>query len=77
MTIGGGLALIIIGAILTYAVDYRISGVDITVVGVILMIGGLAWLVLGLIRFAIARKGGAAPPPEAPAREERRYRDPY
>ncbi|WP_018655365.1 DUF6458 family protein [Actinomadura flavalba] len=55
MTIGGGIALIIIGAILAYAVEYEFSGIDIRVVGVILMIGGLVGLAFGLIRMLSAR----------------------
>jgi Domain of unknown function (DUF6458) len=62
VTVGGSLALIIIGAILTYAVNYRVSGVDIKVVGVILMIGGLVGLIIGLIRIATARRPGPRPP---------------
>ncbi len=56
MTIGGGIALIIIGAILTYAVDFDIQGLDIGVIGVILMIGGAIGLVFGLIWAASARR---------------------
>ncbi|REE98958.1 DUF6458 family protein [Thermomonospora umbrina] len=72
MTIGGSLALIIIGAILAYAVEYDISGVDIKIVGAILMVGGLVGLVIGLIRLASARR---RPPPGA-VREERYYEEP-
>ncbi|XVQ13064.1 DUF6458 family protein [Spirillospora sp. CA-255316] len=70
MTIGGGLALIIIGAILTYAVEFDISGVDIRVVGIILMVGGLAGLIIGIARLASARR---RPPPAV--REEHYYED--
>ncbi|MFD0853263.1 DUF6458 family protein, partial [Actinomadura adrarensis] len=56
MTIGGGLALIIIGAILTYAVEFDISGLDIRVIGIILMAGGLVGLIIGLVRLASARR---------------------
>ncbi|MFD0691151.1 DUF6458 family protein [Actinomadura fibrosa] len=56
MTIGGSIALIIIGAILAYAVNYEFSGVDIRLVGVILMVGGLIGLVVGIIRIASARR---------------------
>ncbi|MEW2356146.1 DUF6458 family protein [Spirillospora sp. NPDC029432] len=74
MTIGGSLALIIIGAILAYAVDLDLSGVDIRVVGIILMIGGLAGLVIGIVRIATARR--RVPPPPPAVREERYYEDP-
>ncbi|MFC5754260.1 DUF6458 family protein [Actinomadura rugatobispora] len=69
MTIGGGLALIIIGAILTYAVEFEVSGVDIRVVGIIPMVGGLAGLILGIVRFASARRRPPA------VREEHYYED--
>ncbi|MFG1999208.1 DUF6458 family protein [Spirillospora sp. NPDC048911] len=74
MTIGGSIALIIIGAILTYAVNYEFSGVDIRVVGIILMLGGLIGLVIGIARIASARRRVAAPP--SAIREERYYEDP-
>ncbi|MCP2339853.1 DUF6458 family protein [Actinomadura rupiterrae] len=74
MTIGGSIALIIIGAILAYAVDYRFSGVDIRVVGFILMLGGLLGLVIGIARILSARRGPPPPPPAV--REERYYEDP-
>ncbi|WP_067818716.1 DUF6458 family protein [Actinomadura kijaniata] len=68
MTIGGSIALIIIGAILAYAVEFDISGLDIRVVGFILMVGGLIGLVIGVARIASARRRTAAPP--AAVREE-------
>ena len=48
MTTGGGIALIIIGAILAFAVEFDIAGLSITVIGYILMIGGLVGLAVGL-----------------------------
>ncbi|GAA2573417.1 DUF6458 family protein [Actinomadura fulvescens] len=74
MTIGGSIALIIIGAILTYAVNHEFSGVDIRVVGIILMLGGLIGLIIGIARIASARRRVVAPPP--PVREEPYYEDP-
>ncbi|GAA1530204.1 hypothetical protein GCM10009678_10370 [Actinomadura kijaniata] len=68
MTIGGSIALIIIGAILAYAVEFDISGLDIRVVGFILMVGGLVGLVIGVARIASARRRTAVPP--AAVREE-------
>jgi TRAP-type C4-dicarboxylate transport system permease small subunit len=76
VTIGAGLALIIVGAILAYAVEYDISGLDIKVVGVILMVGGLIGLVIGLIRLVSARRG-VGPPPGPPTYEDRYYDDTY
>ena len=48
MTIGGSIALIVIGAILAFAVEYDLAGVEISTVGIILMIGGLIGLLFGL-----------------------------
>ncbi|MDP8969495.1 MAG: DUF6458 family protein [Actinomycetota bacterium] len=48
MTIGGSIALIIIGAILAFAVEFDVAGIEIQTIGVILMIGGLIGLVFGL-----------------------------
>lgn len=69
MTIGGSIALIIIGAILAYAVNYEFSGIDIRLVGVILMIGGLIGLVIGIVRIVSARRS-AERRPAPPVREE-------
>jgi hypothetical protein len=49
MGIGVSLILIAAGAILTWAVETEVSGLDINVVGVILMITGIAGLVLSLV----------------------------
>ncbi len=44
MTIGGSAALIIIGAILRFAVTWSPKNVDLQVIGVILMIGGVVMI---------------------------------
>jgi uncharacterized membrane protein len=49
MTVGSGIGLAALGAILLFAVEFSIAGLDISVVGVILMIAGLAIVVLGLV----------------------------
>ena len=49
MGIGVSLFLIAVGAILTWAVDAEVSGLDITAVGVILLIVGAAGLLLSLV----------------------------
>ncbi|MEX0657794.1 MAG: DUF6458 family protein [Egibacteraceae bacterium] len=51
MTIGGGIAMIVLGAILTYAVEFDIAGINIDVIGIILIIGGLIGLVFGLVTY--------------------------
>ena len=49
MGIGVSLILIAAGAILTWAVNATVSGIDINTVGVILMVVGIVGLVLSLI----------------------------
>ena len=46
MGIGVGIFLIIVGAILTFALHATVAGVDLRVVGWILMLAGVAGLVL-------------------------------
>jgi hypothetical protein len=48
MTIGGSIFLIAVGAILRYAVDVTVSGIEIQTIGLILMIAGIVGLVIGL-----------------------------
>lgn len=69
MTIGSSIFLIAVGAILRYAVTDEISGIDLEVVGLILMIAGLVGLAIGLYMLTTADRG---------AREgtDRDYRDP-
>lgn len=50
MTIAGGLGLIILGAIMRYAVTWRASWINIDKLGAILIIGGVAGLAAGLDR---------------------------
>jgi uncharacterized membrane protein YedE/YeeE len=51
MTFGTSLVLIAVGAILRYAVTATVSGVDLHVVGLVLMIVGIVGLVLSLLWF--------------------------
>lgn len=46
MTIGAGIFLIAVGAILAFAVNFDVSGLDINVVGFILMIVGVVGLIM-------------------------------
>ena len=68
MTIGGSLFLIIVGAILRFAVTAHVAGVDLRVVGLILMIGGAVGLVIGLaLTLAATRR---PPPSDLPPRRQ-------
>jgi hypothetical protein len=53
MTIGVSIFLIAVGAILRYATNLHVSGIDIDTVGLILMIAGIAGLILGFLQEAI------------------------
>ena len=46
MGIGVGILLIVVGAILTFAVHATVAGLDLQVVGWILMLAGVAGLIL-------------------------------
>ncbi|MEX2229539.1 MAG: DUF6458 family protein [Dehalococcoidia bacterium] len=49
MTIGFSLFLIAVGAILAWAVSYTVVGIDIKIVGAILMVVGVVGLALSLL----------------------------
>lgn len=49
MYFGGSIALIALGAILSFAVQDSISGIDLVMVGYILMIAGALGIVLSLV----------------------------
>ncbi|HEX6228102.1 MAG TPA: DUF6458 family protein [Solirubrobacterales bacterium] len=53
MTFAGAILLIVVGAILTFATNIRVEGVNLDVVGWILMIAGGAGLVLAFFQEAI------------------------
>jgi hypothetical protein len=57
MGIGTSLFLIAVGAILYFAVDASISGLDISTVGLILMIVGVLGLLISLFLLSGARRG--------------------
>ena len=46
MGIGAGIFLIALGAILTFAVNWHVSGLDLHAVGWVLMLAGLAGVIL-------------------------------
>jgi hypothetical protein len=56
MGIGLGLVLVAIGAILYFAVDASVSGVDLPTVGVVLMIVGVVGVLLDLLLFMPRRR---------------------
>jgi hypothetical protein len=52
MTIGASIFLIAVGAILMYAVDVTVSGIEIQTIGLILMIAGVVGLLISLFLLA-------------------------
>lgn len=48
MSIGGGIALIVIGAVLAFAVEDAVPVVNLYIIGIICMIAGAVGLILGL-----------------------------
>jgi uncharacterized protein DUF6458 len=56
MTIGMSLFLIAVGAILRYAVETTVAGIDIQAAGLILMIIGVIGLAIGLFMLAGERR---------------------
>ena len=73
MGIGTSIFLIAVGAILYFAVNADISGLEISTVGLILMIVGIIGLLISLFYTTMfARRGGTAPP-DRPIARDREY----
>ncbi|AGS70720.1 DUF6458 family protein [Streptomyces collinus] len=67
MGLGGCIILIAVGAILTFATDWHMQGVNLDLVGIILMAVGL----IGVATFSgIARRRRVVVPPTTPVVEE-------
>lgn len=78
MGIGVGIFLLAVGAILTFAVTATVAGIDIAVIGVILMIAGALGIVLDLLLFAPRRRRTVvADPYVAPATTTRTVEERY
>jgi hypothetical protein len=73
MGIGVSIFLIAVGAILTWAVSATVSGIDINVVGIILMVVGGIGLLLSLFLIDSWRH---APGRSVAVREDHVYHDP-
>ena len=57
MGVGAGIFLIAVGAILTYAVNADLEGIELDTIGVILMIAGLAVALFSMFFYAVNRSG--------------------
>jgi membrane protein implicated in regulation of membrane protease activity len=56
MSLGAGIFLLAVGAILAFAVDIDVPGIDLTIVGYILMIAGIVGIILGIALLARRRQ---------------------
>lgn len=63
MSLGASLFLIAVGAILHFAVTADLAGIDIQVVGTILMVVGVVGFAISLFLYFNARRAGERPPP--------------
>jgi hypothetical protein len=72
MSIGGSVALIIIGAILRFAITWKPQYVNLEAIGVILMIGGVAGLAVSVALLVTRRRARAS----TEVYEQRRYVEP-
>ena len=70
--LGTSLFLIAVGAILTFAIDATVSGIDIATVGIILMIVGVIGLLISLLYWGPTRRRRAAVV-ERPVVRDREY----
>jgi uncharacterized YccA/Bax inhibitor family protein len=77
MTYGGSIVLIVIGAILRFAISYSPTYVNLRLVGLILMIAGIIGLIISLVwMFGRRRRTVTTTPTATQVYEERRYHEP-
>jgi len=72
MTIGGSIALIVIGAILRYGVTWKPKYLDLHAIGVILMVAGVVGLAVSIAILISRRRARAS----TQVYEQRRYPEP-
>jgi Domain of unknown function (DUF6458) len=77
MTIGTSMLLLVVGAILRFAVSVTTTGFNLHMIGVILMIAGGIGVLLSLLWIAVwsdrRREARAVQPPEEVVRSRERY----
>lgn len=70
MGLGGCIILIAVGAILTFATDWDMQGVNLDLVGIILIVVGL----IGIATFSsVAKRRRVVVPPTTPVIDEERH----
>ena len=78
MSLGVSIFLLVVGAVLAFAVDVTASGFSINTVGIILMVAGAIGLVLSLLfwsSFSPYRRGGTVVGGDTVVEERRIQRD--
>src|SRR5437870_4238838 len=75
MGMGGAIVLFAIGAILKFATNARVSGIDLQAVGVILMIVGVVWFVAMLVVYLGRRRTYVHSRQAAPGAADPTYED--
>ncbi|GAA2681667.1 DUF6458 family protein [Streptomyces aculeolatus] len=71
MGLGGSILLMAAGGILAFATDWNVNGLDVQVMGWIMMLAGFVGLVV--ISSVQRRRRAVAPPTEAVVEERHRY----
>jgi hypothetical protein len=71
--IGASIVLLVVGAILTFAIDVTMQGVDLETVGVILMIAGGLGLIISLLFWSSVAPFGSRTADRTVVREERYF----
>jgi len=76
MGIGASIFLIAVGAILTFALERDISGLDVDVIGIILMLAGALGLFMFMVVWGPTTRRRTLQPPTDVVEERRVYEDP-
>lgn len=72
MTFGGSIFLIAVGAILNFAIEADVAGIDINTIGIILMVAGILGLLIAFFLYFNDSRGGNVVHEEETVRRERR-----
>jgi membrane-bound ClpP family serine protease len=56
MSLGTGIVLLVIGAILAFALNIQVTWIDLHLVGYILMVAGVVGIILGIVLMARRRR---------------------
>lgn len=58
MFVALGIILLVVGGIITFAVEAELSGLDLSTIGVILMVAGVASIIAGALQAAAWQQSG-------------------